>query len=90
MRIPFGSALALGFFLVASGATATENAAAHRHRTGHRSAQPVEHQTPAVQNHATPPNGPALTPFRPGEGNTNGLSRDPENCDTGCIGGNPG
>jgi hypothetical protein len=90
MRVPFGAALALSFILVASAANATENAAPHHRHTGHHPARPAAHQAPAVQHQAPAADAPALTPFRPGEGNTNGLSRDPDDCDTGCIGGNPG
>jgi hypothetical protein len=38
----------------------------------------------------TTPLDPAFKPFPPGQGDSDGLSRDPDDCDKGCIGGNPG
>jgi hypothetical protein len=32
---------------------------------------------------------PLLRPYPEGQGDTDGLSRDPDDCDRGCIGGNP-
>jgi hypothetical protein len=32
---------------------------------------------------------PFLRPYPEGRGDTDGLSRDPDDCDRGCIGGNP-
>ena len=29
-------------------------------------------------------------PYPPGQGDTDGLSRNPDDCNKGCIGGNPG
>jgi hypothetical protein len=52
--------------------------------------QPVgQPQTPAV---ATPDRAvaePVLRPYPEDQGDTHGLSRDPDDCDRGCIGGNP-
>ena len=44
------------------------------------------------QRQAEPPvTNPMFQPYaNPGEGDDNGLSRDPDDCMKGCIGGNPG
>ena len=33
---------------------------------------------------------PYIAPYPPGQGDTDGLSRNPDDCNKGCIGGNPG
>ncbi len=44
----------------------------------------------AAKSQAEPAN-PMLKPYaHPGEGDNDGLSRDPDDCMKGCIGGNPG
>jgi hypothetical protein len=85
MRKTMGLILALGFVLAAPAVQAADAHPAHRHR---------QHRTPGTAR----PTGsapaaesllPTLTPYtRSGEGNNNGLSRDPDDCATGCIGGN--
>jgi hypothetical protein len=42
---------------------------------------------PATQNWMS---GPWFVPYPPGEGDADGLSRRPSDCNKGCIGGNPG
>jgi hypothetical protein len=50
------------------------------------SAQPGE-----ASESAPPPTNPMFKPYaHPGEGDDDGLSRDPDDCMKGCIGGNPG
>jgi hypothetical protein len=50
----------------------------HHYRRRHAAAQPA---------HAL--EAPSLKPYPRGEGNPDGLSRDPDDCAKGCIGGNP-
>ena len=91
MKLAIGPTLALGVILAASTACAAEDAAHHpsspsaiiRRRPLNIRARPSGHRAPAVEE-------PAFRPFRPGEGDTDGLSRDPDDCNMGCIGGNPG
>jgi hypothetical protein len=45
-------------------------------------------QNPAVATPAPVASGPLLRPYLEGQGDTDGLSRNPEDCDRGCIGGN--
>ncbi len=45
-------------------------------------------QTPSVATPAPVASEPLLRPYPEGQGDTDGLSRDPEDCDRGCIGGN--
>ncbi|MGO8739351.1 hypothetical protein [Rhodoblastus sp.] len=91
MRKRIGFALALAFILSASAAQAAEAGSAHpRH---HRQYRPTS-RTESRPHAATQPQPeqsllPSLTPYaRSGEGNNNGLSRNPDDCATGCIGGN--
>jgi len=78
--------IALGA-LVALAACAPENAPAAHQAVG-------ELQTPALVTPAPaaaqPWSMPYPTAYPEGQGDTDGLSRDPEDCDRGCIGGNPG
>ncbi|HVO32278.1 MAG TPA: hypothetical protein VMU17_00080 [Elusimicrobiota bacterium] len=100
MKKIIGLALALGFVLVAPAANAVEHATtqpktAHPHKHHHHARQAVEPQTPArppvvVEEPAPPPAGLAVRPYsQPGEGNNDGLSRDPDDCNMSCIDGNP-
>ncbi|WP_374546286.1 hypothetical protein [Rhodoblastus sp.] len=58
------------------------------------SAETRHHPTPAPAVQAQPAEqapGPSLKPYaHPGDGDNDGLSRDPDDCNKGCIGGNPG
>jgi hypothetical protein len=92
MRIAVALAVTLGAFAVSPVLAASAESAGpvpqHKHHRAvehapHRAAQPAP-PAPAA------PLAPALRPYPPGEGGTDGLSRDPEDCDKGCIGGNPG
>lgn len=86
MRNSIRVGIALGA-LVALAACAPENAPA-----AHQAVS--ELQTPALVTSAPAAAQPWLmpypTPYPEGQGDTDGLSRDPEDCDRGCIGGNPG
>jgi hypothetical protein len=81
--------------LAASTAWATENAASRHHHHGRH----VTHAAPAPTSERRVPaaeSGPAdrfqsFKPYaHPGDGDDDGLSRDPDECMKGCIGGNPG
>jgi hypothetical protein len=92
MKYSLGLAVALT--LIAAAPAATENAPAskdapvahqHRHHNDHRATQPAT-PVPAA------PTGslhPKLYP-ESGVNDSDGLSRDPDDCNKGCIGGNPG
>ncbi len=87
--LPF---MALGAVLMATAAHATERDALQRHHPRHHRVTPHSGRRPhtEVQPQASPPLIPSMTPFKhPGEGDNTGLSRNPDDCDTGCIGGNP-
>ena len=91
MRKRIGFALALAFILSASPARAAEAGPAHpRHHRQYRPTSETERRPrPAVQPQPEESLLPSLTPYaRSGEGNNNGLSRNPDDCVTGCIGGN--
>ena len=59
----------------------------HHHHPAHRGAtvqQPVPAPTPESA-------GSMFKPYaHPGDGDDDGISRDPDDCMKGCIGGNPG
>ena len=89
-------ALALGVILIGPTAKAMEDApVSHHHRHHHKGhAAPHAVETPSAQHRApaaAEPNGPSLKPYaHPGDGDNDGLSRDPDDCNKGCIGDNPG
>ena len=78
--------------LAVSAAWATESAAP-RHQ---RHARHVTHTAPAPTSERRVPaaQGAPLNWFKPyahpGDGANDGLSRDPDDCNKGCIDGNPG
>jgi len=92
--LALAAAVALPAFAVESGGGAKP---IHHHRVYrhlHRAVEPV-----AVAPNAkarVPPPGPAPTPFPNvapypnNQGDEDGLSRDINDCNKGCIGGNPG
>jgi hypothetical protein len=71
--------IALGAALVALAGCAPANMPA---------TQPTAGQNPAVATPAPVASQPLLRPYPEGQGDTDGLSRDPDDCDRGCIGGN--
>ncbi len=90
MRIAIALAITLGAFavlpVVAASAEPAEPVPHHHH---HKHRHPVEH-APHRAEHPTALGPAPETPgvrSPPHEGD--GLSRDPEDCDMGCIGGNP-
>jgi len=78
--------------LAVSTAWATESAAPRHHRHGRH----VTHITPAPTSERMVPAPPRrfYSPFKPyahpGDGDNDGLSRDPDDCNKGCIDGSPG
>jgi hypothetical protein len=75
-------AIALGAALVALAGCAPANTPGTQPAAG-------QAQTPAVATPAPAASEPLLRPYPAGQGDTEGLSRNPEDCDRGCIGGNP-
>jgi hypothetical protein len=91
MRKMIGPATALGLVLAASAAPAANAGSALHHAHRHeRAAQAADRPARrAVQPQPDEPLLPTMTPYtRSGEGDNNGLSRNPDDCATGCIGGN--
>jgi hypothetical protein len=86
--------VATSVVLAASMAWAIENTASNQHRQGrhltHAAPAPTsERRVPAAQSGSQ--NRSPFTPYaHPGDGDNDGLSRDPDDCNKGCIGGNPG
>ncbi len=104
MKTAAGIALALATALLGSRAAyaQTEQPIVHHHYRAHHT---VRHHTlahgPAMAPVAQRPGEPVesvppqtnemFKPYAaPGDGDENGLSRDPDDCNKGCIGGNPG
>ena len=92
MRHSLGLAFALT--IVTSVPAATENAPVHRNAPvrGHHAAQPAKKPpVPAVENSSQDTVHRPFTPYpHTGDGDNDGLSRDPDDCNKGCIDGNPG
>jgi hypothetical protein len=88
--------VAMCALLAASTAWATDNAASRHHRHGRH----VTHAAPAPTSKRPVPAAERAPPdmfhslfkpyAHPGDGDDDGLSRDPDECMKGCIGGNPG
>jgi hypothetical protein len=98
MRVSAPVALAFGAILavpiVADGYDATT---IHKHRIpphhAYKSVRPerIEPSSTAPLTAQPEPNFfPYIAPYPPGQGDTDGLSRNPDDCNKGCIGGNPG
>jgi hypothetical protein len=84
--------MTLGVVLMAPVVQAAEQKSLDRHhQRHHRATTETDRRPPAPsQSQASPPLVPSMTPFKhSGEGNNTGMSRNPDDCDTGCIGGNP-
>jgi hypothetical protein len=81
--------------LAVSTAWATESAAPRHHHHGrhmtHAAPAPTaERPVPATESRPDTSHS-LFSPYaHPGEGDDDGLSRDPDECMKGCIGGNPG
>jgi hypothetical protein len=76
MRSSSLGGIALGAVAVALAGCATPNRLA-------------AHQPSGVVSPASTTSQPLLRPYPEGQGDTDGLSRNPDDCDRGCIGGNP-
>ena len=92
--VKYSLGLAVALTLVASAAAAIENAPVrhHRHHHRHQTTQPATNSSaPAAQNGNLDTIRSPLKPYpHPGDGDNDGLSRDPDDCNKGCIDGNPG
>jgi hypothetical protein len=75
--------IVLGAALVALAGCATESMPAAHSPTGGPQVPAVVTPAPAAVKSGL------LRPYPEGQGDTDGLSRDPNDCDRGCIGGNP-
>jgi hypothetical protein len=75
--------------LATSAAWAEKAGTRHHHQGRH-----VTHGAPATTHKQSVPaadSGNSAKPYaHPGDGDNDGLSRDPDDCNKGCIGGNPG
>ena len=74
--------------LAVSAAWAESTGTRHHHQGRH-----VTHGAPATTGKPVPTSesGNSAKPYaHPGNGDNDGLSRDPDDCMKGCIGGNPG
>jgi hypothetical protein len=92
--------IALALATVLSGSCAyaqTEQPVVHHH-THHYAPHPAVHHHPAPAPVATAPAPqagafglalPHIAPYPDNQGDEDGLSRDPDDCNKGCIGGNP-
>ena len=93
MRASATIPVAVGVILAATiAANAYDGATTiHRHRAHARHAY-APFQTGRIAPRLTPAQDffPHIAPYQPGQGDTDGLSRNPEDCNKGCIGGNPG
>ena len=82
--------------LAASTAWAAENATSRHHRhhgrhVMHTAPAPTsERRVPAAESGSADRFQPFKPYAHPGDGDDDGLSRDPDECNKGCIDGNPG
>ncbi len=81
--------VAMCALLAVSAAWAESTGTRHHHQGRH-----VTHGAPATTSKRSVPtaeSGNSVKPYaHPGDGDNDGLSRDPDDCNKGCIGGNPG
>ena len=98
MRLSATAALAIGVILAAPiAANAYVDATPiHKHRfQAHHAYKAVQtgkiepRSTAQIPAEPTPSFFPHIAPYPPGQGDTDGLSRNPDDCNKGCIGGNP-
>ncbi len=99
MRLSAAAALALGVILSAPIAASAADTATpiQKHRVHHHHAyksvrtERIEPGSIAqVPAWPEPSFFPYIAPYPPSQGDTDGLSRNPDDCNKGCIGGNPG
>ncbi|HVO32279.1 MAG TPA: hypothetical protein VMU17_00085 [Elusimicrobiota bacterium] len=87
MKILAAATFLFGAVLAASAANATERATHHVH---HIKRIPRDETVPVVIVPRPEVAAPWSRPYaRVGEGDDDGLSRNPDDCNKGCIGGNP-
>jgi hypothetical protein len=98
-EIPMRIAIALAIALVAVSPVAaapSDPPHPHRHHQRHHAVRPAPeasaHPNPGAETNAPTPASewPGFKPYPFGEGDEDGLSRDPDDCAKGCIGVNPG
>jgi hypothetical protein len=100
MKYSLGLAFALAIAAssaAAQDAPASKNAPVAHHRHHHHTARPAATRpVPAAQSGTLGPIRPPIGPYlhgpypHTGDGDNDGLSRDPDDCNKGCIDGNPG
>jgi hypothetical protein len=100
MKYSLGLAFALAIAAssaAAQDAPASKNApVAHHHRHHHTARPAATRPVPAAQSGTLGPIRPPIGPYlhgpypHTGDGDNDGLSRDPDDCNKGCIDGNPG
>jgi hypothetical protein len=98
MKLSVAAALALVVLTVPVAANAYDGAAPiHRQRIhSHHAYGAVQTEkiepgsTAQIPAEPAPSFFPHIAPNLPGQGDTDGLSRNPDDCNRGCIGGNPG
>ena len=93
MKKTIGLAFALAFALAAPAVSETADTSQqhHKHHHKHHTAQQAKKErAPAAEPQALEP-AAGIRPYaHPGEGDDDGLSRNPDDCNKGCIDGNPG
>jgi len=91
MRIVIALATTLVAIAAPAAIAASSDSTAPSHHHHHRRHAPQTRgpSAPATEPIAPARQEPVVGPYPPGQGDTDGLSRDPEDCDKGCIGGNP-
>jgi hypothetical protein len=93
MTRPLSLAFAIGVAFAASSAAFAQEPVKPVH-THHHAHHPAQHDAAVQQPAPAPAPEPAGSMFKPyphpGDGDDDGLSRDPDDCMKGCIGGNPG
>jgi len=98
LGLAFALAIVTSVPAASQNAPASKNApVAHHHRHHHHTAQrAATRPVPAAQNGTLGPIRPPIGPYlhgpypHTGDGDNDGLSRDPDDCNKGCIDGNPG
>lgn len=83
MKVASALALLLGLAVMGAAAQAGAQEPIHHYKTRGAARQAVDGRRPAAQ--PTKPNAQS----HGGNDEDDGLSRNPDKCDTGCIGGNP-
>ena len=93
MRASATAALAVGVILAAPIAANAYDSVIPSPSAGFTRITPTDRfQTEKIEPGSTPAPGffSHIAPYQPGQGDTDGLSRNPDDCNKGCIGGNPG